>query len=321
VATPHHWPPELSKLVAQAVARLNKGKRNVLAFFAACSVPDEYLDPWRQRLNNDQTSVSKLGMAENIVMRINEKPEANQFIKVRREVIRRIVETNSYDQCWPDDQAVARGLVASIRELVEERDFFSKTIEATERLQEERRRHRAKELDVELTRKGEREQLRKRFYQIFSMEAEPQKRGYAFQKFLNDLFALERIQIREAFSVGSSEQIDGAINLDSHIYLIEARWWAHPLSHKDVSDLYIKVSGRPLQTRGLFISGSGFTDECVEVCRQSKASQIIFMTCEDLVDAFENALSVAELIRKKAEYAMTEGKILVSAREILERLR
>ena len=163
MATPHHWPPELSKLVAQAVARLNKGKRNVLAFFAACSVPDEYLDPWRQRLNNDQTSVSKLGMAENIVMRINEKPEANQFIKVRREVIRRIVETNSYDQCWPDDQAVARGLVASIRELVEERDFFSKTIEATERLQEERRRHRAKELDVELTRKGEREQLRKRF--------------------------------------------------------------------------------------------------------------------------------------------------------------
>jgi hypothetical protein len=82
----------------------------------------------------------------------------------------------------------------------------------------------------------------------------------------------------------------------------------------------VKVSGRPLQTRGLAISGSGFTDECVEVCRQARLSQVILMTGEDIVAAFEHALTIGELIRKKAEYAMTEGRILVGTREIVEKL-
>jgi hypothetical protein len=108
--------------------------------------------------------------------------------------------------------------------------------------------------------------------------------------------------------------------LDGHLYLVEAKWWAEPLSHKDVSDLYVKVSGRPLQTRGLVISGSGFTEVCVEVCRQARLSQVILMTGEDIVAAFEHALTIGELIRKKAEYAMTEGRILVGTQEIVEKL-
>lgn len=316
----YHWPPELCKLVKDAVARLNRGKRDVLSFFAGCGVPDQYLQPWRKRLNADASKVFKTAMAEDIVSRINEKPEANAFIKMRREVIRRIVETKSFDQCWENDQAVARGLVASIRELVDERDFFAKTIEATERLQEERRRQRVSETETEKARSVAREELRKRFYKLFRQEVSGRRRGYDFQKWLSDLFAFEKMRIREPFNVGTAEQIDGAIMLDGHLYLVEARWWADPLSHKDVSDLYVKVSGRPLQTRGLVISGSGFTDECVEVCRQARMSQVILMTAEDIVAAFEHALTIDELIRKKAEFAMTEGRILVTTREIVEKL-
>jgi len=44
------------------------------------------------------------------------------------------------------------------------------------------------------------------------------------------------------------------------------------------------------------------------------------MTSEDIVAAFEHALTIEELIRKEAEYAMTEGRILVGAQEIVEKL-
>ena len=317
----HHWPPELSKLVGQAVARLNKGKRGVLSFFAACGVPDALLVPWRRKLDGDPNSVSKFAMADELTFKINQRPESNEFIRIRREVIRRIVETKSFEQCWADDQPIAHGLVASIREMVDERDFFAKTIAATERLQEERQRERAKGLKAESARATQREALRKRFYALFSPGLNPQKRGYDFQKLLVDLFSNEGILIREPFTVGTSEQIDGAITLDGSVYLVEAKWWAEKLSHKDVSDLYVKISTRPLHTRGLFISGSGYTDECVEVCVKARMSQVILVACEDLVDCFENALTLSEMIRKKAEYAMTEGRILVSTREIIEKLR
>ena len=319
MAAPHHWPPQLSELVAQAVIRLNPSKRNVLTYFTACGVPERYLAPWRVRLNEDADSVRKLAMAEDIVAKINAKPDANDYIRMRREVIRRIVETPSFDNCWPDDQPIARGLVAHIRELVGERDTVTRIVNVTERLAEERRRARANELQTKHQKAGERDALRQRFYKMFSMQ-DGRERGYAFQQFLTDLFGLEDIRIREPFQISTREQIDGAIALDTHVYLVEAKWWAEKLSHSDVADLYIKVSGKALGTRGLVVSGSGYTEECVEVCQASDMRRVIFTTAEDLVEAFENELAVAELIRQKAEYAMTEGRILVGAREIIERL-
>jgi restriction system protein len=320
MAAPHHWPPELSKLVSEAVGRLNRSKRDVLAFFAACGVPDDFLQPWRLRLNADLSKVYKSPMADEIVARINEKPDASDYIRMRREIIRRIVETRSFDQCWPDDRAIARGLVASVREFVQERDFLTKTVEATERLHEARRRERAEEIGGVQARAAKWEELRRRFYALFALEGQGQRRGYEFQKWLNDLFAFEGISIREAFTVGTAEQIDGAIALDGHVYLVEARWWSEALGHKDVSDLYVKVSGRPIKTRGLFISGSGFTDECIKVCTQTRMSEVVLMTAEDIVHAFEKSVPVSTIIRKKVECAATEGRIYVSAREIIEKL-
>jgi len=67
------------------------------------------------------------------------------------------------------------------------------------------------------------------------------------------------------------------------------------------------------------ISGSGFTEECVEVCRQARLSQVILMTSEDIVAAFEHALRSGSSARRQS-YAMTECRILVGTQEIVEKL-
>ena len=51
---------------------------------------------------------------------------------------------------------------------------------------------------------------------------EPQKRGYAFERFLKDLFDAYRLSARASFRI-AGEQIDGIFVLGNDIYLLEAK--------------------------------------------------------------------------------------------------
>ena len=61
------------------------------------------------------------------------------------------------------------------------------------------------------------------------------------EQVLNELFRIYGIQIREAFSrneeecKGTVEQIDGVIELDGEIYLVEMKWKEVPVDVNDVS--------------------------------------------------------------------------------------
>jgi restriction system protein len=48
------------------------------------------------------------------------------MLKQRREVLRRVIEFENFDTCWPADQLKAKGLVASIREVVSQKDAFTR---------------------------------------------------------------------------------------------------------------------------------------------------------------------------------------------------
>jgi hypothetical protein len=51
----------------------------------------------------------------------------------------------------------------------------------------------------------------------------PQKRGYAFESFLNELFDLFSLAPRGSFRL-VGEQIDGSFQLGQDVYLVEAKW-------------------------------------------------------------------------------------------------
>jgi len=54
---------------------------------------------------------------------------------------------------------------------------------------------------------------------------DPHNRGFEFEKFLKDLFESHRLAPRSSFRL-IGEQIDGCFELNSDVYLLEAKWHA-----------------------------------------------------------------------------------------------
>jgi hypothetical protein len=64
--------------------------------------------------------------------------------------------------------------------------------------------------------------LKEEFDQL-AAEKDRHKAGLAFEQFLNRLFETFQLRPRQPYRI-VGEQIDGAFELDGHIYLVEAKW-------------------------------------------------------------------------------------------------
>ena len=178
----------------------------------------------------------------------------------RREVLKRVVEFEDFSTCWPDDQLKAKGLVAEIQRVVNVKNSFTRM---KQERQQERAAHRAKvEARVEAaeTRRRERQEIRDRLFGLFG-QTDPQTRGRALEAVLNDLFKSFGIGVRESFTrtgdggAGVLEQIDGVIELDGDLYLVEMKWLSTAVDVTDVSRHLVRVFSRGT-ARGLFISAT-----------------------------------------------------------------
>ncbi len=85
----------------------------------------------------------------------------------------------------------------------------------------------------------------------------PQMRGFAFEKFLSELFKAYNLAPRPSFRL-TGEQIDGSMTFKDHVYLLEAKWQNGPTGVADLLTLAGKVAGKSVWSRGIFISYAGF---------------------------------------------------------------
>ena len=119
-----HYPPELFNLLVDAVPLLNKTKKDLLLFFAGAGVADDMLRDLRQRLRTDPKNINKFEITRTVLRRLNERGE--KTLRARRDVLRRVVEFTNFDACWPDDQLKAKGAVAGVRDIVNQKDSFTR---------------------------------------------------------------------------------------------------------------------------------------------------------------------------------------------------
>ncbi len=143
----------------------------------------------------------------------------------------------------------------------------------------------------------------------------PQKRGFQFEPFLNELFYLFDLDPKESFKI-IGEQIDGAFTFDNIDYLLEARWRKEPA---DASDLYVfagKISGKLKLTLGLFISINGFSPECLQVKGEGLKSMIL-MDGPDLNAVIEGRIDLNDLLYRKRRHASQTGEIYLPINKIL----
>jgi restriction endonuclease Mrr len=224
-------------------------------------------------------------------------------------VLRRVVDFANFDSCWPDDQLKAKGLVASIREVVNQKDAFTRMNNA----REEERRARLAETQRIAAEKRERtsriENAKQGLYALFGTSATAQERGKMLETALNNLFQAYGVLIHKAFHLvgnageGIVEQIDGVIELGSTLYFVEMKWYRNPVGKPEISEHLVRLMSRA-EVRGIFISASDYTDPAFHTVREFLQHKVLILsTLQELVHLLEQQDDLAEFFTKKVQAA------------------
>lgn len=144
----------------------------------------------------------------------------------------------------------------------------------------------------------------------------PKERGFAFEKFLNNLFDDTKLTPRSSFKI-VGEQIDGSFQLDSSTYLLEAKWQNEPVRESDLLIFHGKVSAKAAWSRGLFLCYNTFSPESLIAFSRGKTTNIIGMTSQDLFFILDGNLTLGDAIRYKTRWAAETGEFYKSIYELI----
>jgi len=305
---PHHYPPDLVAVLVDTVPVLVRSKRDTVEFFRGSGVADRHLVDLEHRLATDRDSVSKYEIARTVVSRIN--AEGDSGLRARREIVRRVVEWGDFSTCWPEKALEARGLVAKARDLVNAKDAFTRMQQEREHERQERLRPQREAAAAAQRKRTEREALRREVGALFRMDNAHQ-RGLAFERLLNQVFALDGLNVREGFALCTEggqigEQIDGLVELGSQRYLVEAKWWKSRLGVDGVAPHLVRIYSRS-GVHGLIVSASGFAEPAVEQCRSALSQKVIILAeLREIVMLLESHGDFAAWLRVKTRAATVD---------------
>ena len=280
----YHFPQDLMELLIDTVPLLCRSKLSILQFLRGAGVPDEMLADLTERVERKDT-ITKYEIIRTTLGRLNEKGEERTALRARREIVKRVVEWEDFSTCWAGDQLKAKGLVGEVRRLVDVVDSFKRMNLEREA---ERMRYQAvqdKHLADIQRKQAELAQIKDDFGRLLS-ETNPQRRGKALESVLNRLFQHAGILVRQAFAVSEAdgakvgEQIDGLVEIDAVLYLVEMKWWTEPVGAPEVQKLFAKSVLRGGNARGIFVSYSGYTDTAVSTAREALGPGIPIILCD-----------------------------------------
>lgn len=305
----HHYPGDLMKLLVDTIPKLVKGKDEVLLFFKGAGVDDADLRSLRNRVKRERATkpeqpISKYEIARTILTTINDRGEQPAAIRTRREIVKRVCEWANFEGSYPNDRLVAQGLVAKVRELVNEKDAFTRMQRAKDAEAAKNAADYERRMAERRAREEEADALYKELRDLFTI-TDPWKRGKALEGVMNRLFKHAGISIREAFTVRSREghhqvfeQVDGMIMLDGVYVLVELKWEAETLGRDQVANHCMRVMSRG-GARGLLVSHLPVSDAAVEMCREHM-NRALFGFCElrDIVMLAEKKANLGVTVRR-----------------------
>ena len=140
-----------------------------------------------------------------------------------------------------------------------------------------------------------------------------QERGYAFEKFLRELFNAFNLEARSPFR-NRGEQIDGSFVLGNEIYLLEAKWQGQKVGIGELHAFQGKIQEKAAWTRGLFISDSGFSEDGLHAFGRGKS--IVCMDGLDLYEMLERKLPLNHVLEQKIRKASETGAPFARVRDL-----
>jgi hypothetical protein len=112
------------------------------------------------------TEMQKKSVTRELLTKLNELGERS--LRERRELLKRVTEFQDFSVCWEKDQAVARGLVAQVRELVHVKDAFTRIDIERQQERQQRLEQEKKKLEAARKRRHELEQVKQSLFSLFN---------------------------------------------------------------------------------------------------------------------------------------------------------
>ncbi len=170
MAEAYPFRPDVYTAVVQAVPLLCKSKRDVVRFFRGTGMSHVRLDALAKQVGLDPESLKNHQMTDEL-LEIANRDASDTGLKVRREILKRIVDFNNFESCWPGDQLAAKGAVAKVRELINEKDAFTRMAQANDRERAQRMEESRRQADEKRRKREEHERVKQDLYAVIVMPA------------------------------------------------------------------------------------------------------------------------------------------------------
>lgn len=144
-------------------------------------------------------------------------------------------------------------------------------------------------------------------------DIEPQTRGFAFEKFLKQLFDAHQLEAREPFRL-TGEQIDGSFVFRDQTYLLEAKWENLKTGAAHLHTFHGKIEQKAAWTRGVFVSNSGFTEDGIIAFGRGK--RLICIDGYDLHETLRREIPLQDMLDRKLRRAAETGVPFARVRDL-----
>lgn len=305
-----HYPPEILRLLIDTIPLLCRGKKDVLLFLQGAGIEAADLAEVTSTVQRNPDSINKFEIVRNVLTKVNVRGDSG--LRPRREILKRVIEFESFETCWESDQYKAKGLVASIREAVDKKDSFTRMKQERDAERDERVFRQQVERAAAAEKRAKLEDINRRLSALFSMDEKPQERGKQLEGVLNDLFRAHGIHVSEDFRRKDPdtsvvvEQIDGVIELDGTIHLVEMKWLNSPIGIGEFSPHLSRLFMRA-NVNGIFIATNGYTSSVVSECRNALSQKTLFLcSLHEIVMIVQRQDDLVTFLKRKSQAAIVD---------------
>ncbi len=226
--------------------------------------------------------------------------DKNKRLQVSREFVRILIEQKDFTaKNYKHDVSIAELSSLKLKEKLKKQQ--------EEKRKKDKIKHKKSSFEIY---ENKRSSLYKRFQELYTLSngIDVKKRGYELENLFLELMKISEIEVIESFK-NIGEQIDGAIKFENIHYLVETKWQEKPVQQKDLASLYLKVEGKLVGTRGVFIAINGYSKEMLQSSLIGKELKIVLLDGMHIINVLAGRYTFNELLKKSIEQASLNGKI------------
>lgn len=148
----------------------------------------------------------------------------------------------------------------------------------------------------------------------------PRKRGFQFEKLINKICHDEGILLSNSYRTAESEQqIDGAVEINKKVFLIEAKWErTETLAASKLYSFLGKINSKIEGTIGIFISHNILSDNFISAVRNGLRQNCILIHGEEnILDIVEKKVDIGEFIWYTYQKASTKNLSCINTSEYI----